>query len=102
MRVSVKRAELSESGAKRANLCARRKERIKIPNYGDGVGGNGGYCISEFFTNPSAVEAILNTRALQSYQSLDSNLYRQLLSLCVHIYTHAYCHAYEFTEQLCT
>ncbi|KAI3468463.1 hypothetical protein Pfo_025126 [Paulownia fortunei] len=79
MKVSVKKAKLSESGAKRANLSARKKERIKLPNYGDGIGGNGIYDISEFFSHPSGVEAILNTRALQSYQSLDSNLYRCVL-----------------------
>ncbi|KAG8375295.1 hypothetical protein BUALT_Bualt10G0085500 [Buddleja alternifolia] len=72
MKVSVKRAELSESNVKRANLTARKKERIKLPNnYGDGI--------SDFFNHPSAVDAILNTRALHSYQSLGSNLYRCIL-----------------------
>ncbi|PIN15332.1 hypothetical protein CDL12_12032 [Handroanthus impetiginosus] len=79
IKVSVKRAKLSDSDAKRANLSARKKERIKLPNYGDGVGGNPIYHISEFFSHPSGVEAILNTRALQTYESLDSNLYRCIL-----------------------
>ncbi|KAK6158652.1 hypothetical protein DH2020_005966 [Rehmannia glutinosa] len=74
MKVSVKKAKLSEAGAKRANLSARKKERIKLPNYSDGI-----YHISEFFSHPSGIEAILNTRALKSYQSLDSNLYRCVL-----------------------
>ncbi|KAL0372014.1 UNVERIFIED_CONTAM: hypothetical protein Scaly_0883000 [Sesamum calycinum] len=74
MKVSVRRAKLSVSNAKRANLSASKRERIKLPSYGDEI-----YHISEFFSHPSGVEAILNTRALQSYQSLDSNLYRCIL-----------------------
>ncbi|KAL7159743.1 hypothetical protein ABFS83_01G048200 [Erythranthe nasuta] len=80
VKVSVKKEKLSESGAKRANLSAGKNERIKIPNRSDGVnGGSGSYSISEFFSHPSGIEALLNTRALQSYQSLDSNLYRCVL-----------------------
>ncbi|GFP81585.1 hypothetical protein PHJA_000301800 [Phtheirospermum japonicum] len=75
IRVSVKKAKLSDSGGKIANLSAKKKERIKLPNYGDGTGEGGVYHISEFFNHPSGIESILNTRALQSYQSLDSNLY---------------------------
>ncbi|KAH6804486.1 DUF1997 family protein [Perilla frutescens var. frutescens] len=74
-----KNVNFSNSNAKRANLSARKKERIKLPNYGEGVGGNGVYHISEFFCHPSGIEAILNTRALQSYHPLDSNLYRCVL-----------------------
>ncbi|GFQ03708.1 hypothetical protein PHJA_002514600 [Phtheirospermum japonicum] len=76
-KVSVNKAKLSESNAKRANLCATRKERIKLPNYDHGE--NSIYHISEFLSHPSGVESILNTRALQNYQSLDSNLYRCIL-----------------------
>ncbi|KAK6129799.1 hypothetical protein DH2020_036452 [Rehmannia glutinosa] len=77
-KVSVKKAKLSESNnVKRANLSATRKERIRLPNYGHGE--NKIYHISEFLSHPSGVEAILNTRALQSYHSLDSNLYRCIL-----------------------
>lgn len=74
--MSSKRADSSVSDAKRANLSARKKERIKLPNYGDGVGVNRSYHISEFFSHPSGIEAIINSRALQSYQPIDSNLYR--------------------------
>lgn len=75
----LKNVNLSNSNAKRANLSARKRERIKLPSYGDGVGRNGAYHISEFFSHPSGIEAILNTRAMQSYQPLDSNLYRCVL-----------------------
>ncbi|KAL3645836.1 hypothetical protein CASFOL_011016 [Castilleja foliolosa] len=73
-KVSVNKAKLSESKAKRANLCATRKERVKLPSYGHGE--NSIYHISQFLSHPSGIESILNTRALQSYQSLDSNFYR--------------------------
>lgn len=76
----LKNVNLYDSNAKRANLSARKRERIKLPNYGDGVGGNGVCHISEFFNHPSGIEAILNTRAMQSYQPLDSNLYRFTIS----------------------
>ncbi|KAL1552630.1 hypothetical protein AAHA92_13403 [Salvia divinorum] len=78
-RLSSGKADFPVSGVKRANLTARKKERIKLPNGSDGVGGNGSYHISEFFSHPSGIEAILNSRALQSYQPLDSNLYRCVL-----------------------
>ncbi|KAL8521573.1 hypothetical protein ACS0TY_011918 [Phlomoides rotata] len=77
MKVSLKRASLSHSDAKRAHLSARKKERVELPNYG--VGRNDKHHMSEFFSHPSGIEAILNTRALESYQSLDSNLYRCVL-----------------------
>ncbi|KAL1569288.1 hypothetical protein AAHA92_00782 [Salvia divinorum] len=73
-KVSVK---LSTPNVKRANLFAARKERIKIPNYSDAENSN--YHISQFLSHPSGIEAILNLKALQSYQSLDSNLYRCIL-----------------------
>ncbi|KAG6397216.1 hypothetical protein SASPL_143382 [Salvia splendens] len=70
-KVSVK---LSTPNVKKANLFAARKERIKIPIYSDAENSN--YHISQFFRHPSGIEAILNLKALQSCQSLDSNLYR--------------------------
>ncbi|XP_073301717.1 uncharacterized protein [Primulina huaijiensis] len=76
MTVSIKKAKLSESNVKRANLSATKKERVKLPDYGDPYGGNTVYHISKFFSHPSGIEAILNRRALQSCQSLDSNVYR--------------------------
>ncbi|KAL3818391.1 hypothetical protein ACJIZ3_004296 [Penstemon smallii] len=68
------KVSVSDSNVKRANLSARKKKRIKLPNYGED-----NYPISDFFSHPSGVEAMLNTKALQSYQSLDSNLYRCIL-----------------------
>ncbi|CAA0814938.1 Protein of unknown function (DUF1997 [Striga hermonthica] len=79
VQVCVKTEKLSERGGKKANLGARKKERIKLPNYGDRVGENENYHISKFFSHPSGIESILNTSALQSYQFLDSNLYRCVL-----------------------
>lgn len=77
-RAGVIKANLSESNAKRAKLCARKKERIRIPNYVD-PGGKRESHISEFLSHPSGVDSILNTRALQSVQFLDSNTYRCVL-----------------------
>lgn len=79
MAVSIKKAKLSESNVKRANLSASKKERVKLPDYGDAYGGNSIDHISSFFSHPSGIEAILNRRALQSCQSLDSNVYRCML-----------------------
>lgn len=76
MTVSIKKAKLSETKVKRANLSASKKERVKLPDYGDAYGGTTIYHISNFFSHPSGIEAILNRRALQSCQSLDSNVYR--------------------------
>ncbi|XP_028080343.1 uncharacterized protein LOC114281958 isoform X1 [Camellia sinensis] len=72
----VNKAESSFSNVKRANLAARKKDRVKLPNYNDGGGGKRIYHISEFLSHPSGIEAILNTSALQSFQFLDANLYR--------------------------
>ncbi|XP_059663023.1 uncharacterized protein LOC132308807 [Cornus florida] len=74
--IKVKIENSSESNIKRASLSARKKERVKLPNYENGGRGKKIYNISEFLSQQSGVEAILNTRALQSFQSLDSNTYR--------------------------
>ncbi|KAL9331200.1 hypothetical protein ACSQ67_000810 [Phaseolus vulgaris] len=63
------------SNSKRANLFAAKKERIRLPTYSDDFGGNK-YHISEFLSHPSGIAAVLNTKALQSFQSLDANTYR--------------------------
>ncbi|XP_010278457.1 PREDICTED: uncharacterized protein LOC104612648 isoform X2 [Nelumbo nucifera] len=75
--IQLPKAEVSgsNSNVKKANLFARRKESVKLPNYDDGCGGNL-YPISAFLNHPSGVETILNKDALQSLQSLDSNTYR--------------------------
>lgn len=72
----IRNVNLSNPNGKRAHFSARKKERINLPNYGGRDGGNGSYHISEFFSHPSGIEAVLNSRALQSYHPLDSNLYR--------------------------
>lgn len=66
---------VSESKTKKANLSAARKERIKLPNYGDGSGDKR-FHVREFLSLPSGIEAMLNTSALKSFQSIDSNTYR--------------------------
>lgn len=75
------KAKLSELNVKRAKLSARRRDRIQLPNYNNTGGSKKTYHISEFLSNPSGIEAILNTSALESFQSLDSNTYRLTSSL---------------------
>ncbi|KVH88874.1 Protein of unknown function DUF1997 [Cynara cardunculus var. scolymus] len=67
----------SELNVKRAKLTARKQDRVKIPCY-DLVGGRGEkiYPIREFLSHPSGIEALLNTRALQSFEQIDSTTYR--------------------------
>ncbi|QCD96744.1 hypothetical protein DEO72_LG6g1453 [Vigna unguiculata] len=60
---------------RRANLFAAKKERIRLPTYSDDFGGKK-YHISEFLSHPSGIAAVLNTKALQSFQSIDGNTYR--------------------------
>lgn len=68
---------MSSSNAKKANLSATRKDRIKLPNYdSDSVGK--AYHISEFLSHPSGIQAMLNTSALQSFQFIDTNTYRSI------------------------
>ncbi|KAK1268012.1 hypothetical protein QJS04_geneDACA014030 [Acorus gramineus] len=59
---------------KTAKLSAERKERIMLPDYIDDH--NRTFSIGEFLHHPSGVESMLNTKALQSFQLLDSNTYR--------------------------
>lgn len=74
--VEVIKSNLSNSDAKIANLSARKKERIKLPKR-DGIGGDDkSLHISEFLSHKSGVEAMLNKRALQSFEYIDSNMYR--------------------------
>lgn len=75
MDMKVNAATSSDSNAKKANLFASKKERIKLPTYDDGLGDKK-YHISEFLSHPCGIAAVLNTRALQSFQSLDPNTYR--------------------------
>lgn len=56
---------------------ARKKKRVKLPEYADGHGC--ALSISEFLHHPSGVEALLNTRALEGFESLGSNTYRCFL-----------------------
>lgn len=68
----------SESnGNKVANLCAAKTERIKLPNYDVG---SKSFHIGEFLSHQSGIEAMLNTRALESFQSLDADIYRSAFS----------------------
>lgn len=83
--IRVIESKLSDSNAKRANLSARKKERAKLPNYGDLDRGKRETHISEFLSHPSGFDAILNARALQSVQSLDFNTYRFVFFFLVFI-----------------
>ena len=65
----------SESSAKKANLSAAKRERIQLPNYGTDHG-NEKLLIGEFLSHPSAIQALLNTNALKSFQCLGTNTYR--------------------------
>lgn len=80
---------MSDSKQKKAYLFATRKERIGLPNYDVGSGGKT-FHIREFLSDPSGVEAILNAKALKSFQSLGSDLYRSFTSLLVYIHRHKY------------
>ncbi|XP_057718872.1 uncharacterized protein LOC130933309 isoform X1 [Arachis stenosperma] len=73
--IKVIAEDSSGSNVKRANLSAAKSERIKLPDYNDGVGGKK-YHISEFLRQPSGIAAVLNTRELQTFESLDANTYR--------------------------
>lgn len=81
-----------ESAKKKARLSAAKKERIKLPDYGNG-NGNKKLLIGEFMSHPSAIEALLNTNALKSFQCLAANTYRSALSL-------KRSHAFPFTLKL--
>ncbi|KAI3728176.1 hypothetical protein L6452_16808 [Arctium lappa] len=74
---SCSNENFSESNVKRAKLTARKQDRVKIPCYNI-VGGRGEkiYPVREFLSHPSGIEALLNTRALQSFERLDSTTYR--------------------------
>lgn len=74
--VNLYKVQLSSETVKRANLTSRKTERIKLPKYDDIRGTKNTFHISEFLSHPSGIESILNTSALQSYYSLDSNTYR--------------------------
>lgn len=77
MDIKVKAVASSDSKAKKANLFATKRERVKLPTYDDVlVGGNKKYHISEFLSQSSGIAAVLNTKSLQSFQSLDANTYR--------------------------
>ncbi|KAJ8763833.1 hypothetical protein K2173_003615 [Erythroxylum novogranatense] len=67
------KASMSVHNVKKANLFAARKQRIKLPSSYDGCR------ISEFLREPSGTQAVLNTSALQDFQTLDTNTYRCFL-----------------------
>ncbi|XP_054795937.1 uncharacterized protein LOC129301383 isoform X2 [Prosopis cineraria] len=73
--IKVSEVTSSDSNAKKANLYAAKKERVKLPTYSGGLQGPG-YHFSDFIRHPSGIEAMLNTRALESCECLDANTYR--------------------------
>lgn len=86
IRVLAKAANLgAESNAKKANLSAAKKERIKLPSFD-----SNNVHIREFLSHQSGTEAMLNTRALQSFEPLSTDTYRSVLLhkfcfLCKHV-----------------
>ncbi|KAK1372419.1 MraW methylase family protein [Heracleum sosnowskyi] len=77
--VKLYKAQLSSDAVKRANLSSRKRERIKLPNYDDISGTKDMFHVREFLRHPSGIQSILNTSALQTYYSIDSNTYRCIL-----------------------
>ncbi|KAG5407460.1 hypothetical protein BRARA_K00504 [Brassica rapa] len=61
------------SSSKKANLTASRKQRINLQSNGEKE-----LTFSEFLKHPSGMEAVINAKALQSYQLVDDdeNTYR--------------------------
>lgn len=74
--IKLNKEDFPESNLRKAKLSAKKKERIKLPSYNVASGAKGIYPISEFLSQPSGTEALLNTSALQSFEALDSNTYR--------------------------
>ncbi|KAK8645302.1 hypothetical protein V6N13_119143 [Hibiscus sabdariffa] len=76
----VKNGIVASSDVKRANLSASRTQRVNLPVYDDTSegSGNGGqpYHISRFLSHPSGIQAILNTKALETIEFLDTSSYR--------------------------
>lgn len=71
--VKVFNAYMLVYNSKKANLAAAKKERIKLPNH------ENGYRIREFLSHPLGIQAVLNARSLQSFESLDANTFRCIL-----------------------
>lgn len=81
--IQVWKAELEESNTekelegpniRKANLFAKRSERISLPIYKDSIGMP--QPISNFFSHPSGTTSMLNTSALQDFECLGPNTYR--------------------------
>lgn len=66
--------ELEEPNIRKANLFAKRSERISLPIYKDSIGMP--QPISSFFSHPSGTTSMLNTSALQEFECLGPNTYR--------------------------
>ncbi|GAA0165493.1 hypothetical protein LIER_20886 [Lithospermum erythrorhizon] len=76
-KVGMINCKLSDSNTKRATLSARKIERIKFPTNDQELDSSQKMNrFSEFLSHPSGIEAMLNTKALQTFQSLDSNTFR--------------------------
>ncbi|KAF4351050.1 hypothetical protein CsatB_008245 [Cannabis sativa] len=67
-------SESDELNTKKANLSASRKERVQLPIIPNYEGKK--FPIGEFLSQPCAIEALLNTNALKSFQCLSPNTYR--------------------------
>lgn len=75
--IIVNSRDSAYTNVKLAKLSAQKEDRLKLPNFDDsGVEDNNVYRFGEFLKHPSGIEAMLNTRALETFQFLGSNMYR--------------------------
>lgn len=77
------KAEVQESKGRKAQFIAKRRARTELPRYADDCGRV--YQFGEFISHPLGMESILNARAMQSFQNLDSNTFRSIASLFLFI-----------------
>ena len=72
----VRRATMVISSSKKANLTASRKQRINLQSNREKE-----LTFIEFLKHPCGMEAVINAKALQSYQLVadDDNTYRFFL-----------------------
>ncbi|XP_074276400.1 uncharacterized protein LOC141600117 isoform X2 [Silene latifolia] len=73
--IQVIKGDSRNSNVKKALLAAKKKERVKLPNYAN-ARDSGTSHISDFFKHPMGIEAMLNVNALEYYIPLDANTYR--------------------------
>ncbi|KAH9615744.1 hypothetical protein KSS87_022527 [Heliosperma pusillum] len=73
--IQVIKGDSRNANVKKANLAAKKRERVKLPHYANAPDSKTCH-ISEFFKHPMGIEAMLNVNALEYYIPLDANTYR--------------------------